>query len=217
MRDCIDQARYRITTITLAAYLALSAVAAADDPAKHFDIPQQSLPSALTEFARQSDRQLLFSTKAVDSKQTTGVKGDLAPEAALQVLLKGTGLSFRTTADKTILVDHAGNSGANIKSLSWKDGQNALGSGHATNQLRLAQAGQASSGQSSADEKKIEHESEAKTGDLEEIVVTAQKRQERLQDVPITISVLSGSSLDESSFSSTRDALAMVPGICGYD
>jgi iron complex outermembrane receptor protein len=48
---------------------------------------------------------------------------------------------------------------------------------------------------------------------LEEIVVTAQKREERLQDVPIAITVMQGNLLDNSSSVSLFDALANVPGV----
>ncbi len=48
---------------------------------------------------------------------------------------------------------------------------------------------------------------------LEEIVVTAQKREERLQDVPISIAVLGGDALDQSSDRGVADALSRVPGV----
>jgi hypothetical protein len=48
---------------------------------------------------------------------------------------------------------------------------------------------------------------------LEEVIVTAQKRAERLQDVPITISVLDGKALDTSTFVSSKDALSTIPGM----
>lgn len=48
---------------------------------------------------------------------------------------------------------------------------------------------------------------------LEEIVVTAQKREERLQDVPISISVLGGTDLDKSTARSISEALGRVPGV----
>jgi outer membrane receptor protein involved in Fe transport len=59
---------------------------------------------------------------------------------------------------------------------------------------------------------------EPKEGDsaglrLEEVLVTAQKREERLQDVPISISVLSGESLDSAPGAGMTDQLARVPGI----
>jgi iron complex outermembrane receptor protein len=48
---------------------------------------------------------------------------------------------------------------------------------------------------------------------LEEIVVTAQRREERLQDVPIAITVLQGGALDTSSAVSLLDAIGNVPGV----
>lgn len=48
---------------------------------------------------------------------------------------------------------------------------------------------------------------------LEEVVVTAQKRAERAQDVPISLAVMSGADLDSSSMQSVGNALSMVPGV----
>ena len=48
---------------------------------------------------------------------------------------------------------------------------------------------------------------------LAEVVVTAQKREQRAQDVPISLSVMTGSELDASSIVSVTDALGMVPGV----
>src|ERR1700722_2215128 len=45
---------------------------------------------------------------------------------------------------------------------------------------------------------------------LQEIIVTAQKRSEKLQDVPISISVLEGQNLDQSTLN-VADELRMVP------
>jgi len=49
---------------------------------------------------------------------------------------------------------------------------------------------------------------------LEEVLVTAQKRgEQRLLDVPISISVLGGEALDSSQFQGVRDALNQVAGL----
>jgi outer membrane receptor protein involved in Fe transport len=48
---------------------------------------------------------------------------------------------------------------------------------------------------------------------LDEIVVTAQKREQRIQDVPISLSVMGGAELDKSSIQSVSDALSLVPGV----
>jgi outer membrane receptor protein involved in Fe transport len=48
---------------------------------------------------------------------------------------------------------------------------------------------------------------------LADIVVTAQKREQRALDVPISMTVVSGADLDKSSTLSVSDALSMVPGV----
>lgn len=48
---------------------------------------------------------------------------------------------------------------------------------------------------------------------LEEIVVTAQRREERLQDVPVSISVLGGAALDRSTAQGVAESLSSVPGV----
>jgi iron complex outermembrane recepter protein len=47
----------------------------------------------------------------------------------------------------------------------------------------------------------------------EEIVVTAQKREERLQDVPISVSVMSGEVLDSARMEGVTEALNTIPGV----
>jgi iron complex outermembrane recepter protein len=49
--------------------------------------------------------------------------------------------------------------------------------------------------------------------ELAEVVVTAQKREQRAQDVPISLSVLGGADLDKSSIQSVTDALGLIPGV----
>ena len=53
----------------------------------------------------------------------------------------------------------------------------------------------------------------AEPAGLNEIVVTAQKREQRSQDVPISLSVMTGADLDKSSIQSVSDALSLVPGV----
>jgi len=48
---------------------------------------------------------------------------------------------------------------------------------------------------------------------LEEITVTARKRSERLQDVPISISAFSASDIEEAGIENVRDVAQMTPGL----
>ena len=47
---------------------------------------------------------------------------------------------------------------------------------------------------------------------LEEVVVTAQKRSESVNDVPLSITALSGDSLDRFGITDTRDLSKVTPG-----
>lgn len=80
------------------------AAIAQDVRAKQFDIDAQSLGSALSEFARQSQQEILFAPDIVAKKQTSGVRGNLNPIDALSTILKDTGLTFSTTPQGAILV-----------------------------------------------------------------------------------------------------------------
>jgi hypothetical protein len=74
---------------------------------RHFDIPAESLGTALDEFARQADVTLLFSSTLVAHTQTGGVHGDLAVTAALGEVLGGTGLGFRQVSPSAIAIIQA--------------------------------------------------------------------------------------------------------------
>ena len=48
---------------------------------------------------------------------------------------------------------------------------------------------------------------------IEEIIVTAQKREQGLQDVPVSVSVMSGDKLDETGIQSMDEFAAYVPNL----
>src|SRR5690606_6977135 len=50
-------------------------------------------------------------------------------------------------------------------------------------------------------------------GGLEDIVVTAQRREQRLQDVPIAVSAISATTLENSGISGTEALAGAVPGL----
>src|SRR6266404_4997758 len=53
----------------------------------------------------------------------------------------------------------------------------------------------------------------AATGDLEEIVVTARKRDESFQNVPITVDVFTAQKIQSAGIESPRDFVALVPNM----
>lgn len=80
-------------------------VRAAERPfAIRFDIPAQSLATALIAFGKQANVQVLTAGQTVEARCSHGVSGTLAPEAALARLLAGTNVSFAFVDARTVVV-----------------------------------------------------------------------------------------------------------------
>ena len=98
----------------LAAHLMLVCAALATEPPGAdpvaFSIKKQPLSAALNEFARQSDREILFSSEVVKQKDAQAVDGRYGPEEALAILLAQTGLGYSVTDGETFLVTREGRS-----------------------------------------------------------------------------------------------------------
>ncbi|KAF6686169.1 TonB-dependent siderophore receptor [Pseudomonas sp. EKM23D] len=62
--------------------------------ALEINIPAQPLGTALQEFGRQTNMQVLYSPTDVQNKSSATVKGKLAPEQAIAALLKGSGINY---------------------------------------------------------------------------------------------------------------------------
>jgi outer membrane receptor protein involved in Fe transport len=69
-----------------------------------FDIPAEDLGTALTDLARQSNREIYFPSDLTKGKRTNGARGDFTVERALQQILAGSGLTFRITPSGAISV-----------------------------------------------------------------------------------------------------------------
>ncbi|AEG01275.1 TonB-dependent siderophore receptor [Methylomonas methanica] len=92
-----------VTIITTPAY--------AEDGKYHFDIPAQSLPSALQQFAGQSGAAMLYTEQSVAGKSAPALQGEYTLSEALHRLLNGSGLDYRIGLDGTVTLSSAGRSG----------------------------------------------------------------------------------------------------------
>ncbi|GAA5542044.1 MULTISPECIES: TonB-dependent receptor [Brucella] len=75
-----------------------------------FNIPAQSLSTALIAFSRQTKLGIFVTSSLASGKKSTAVNGALSPEVALQRLLSGTGLTYTFTNQNTVRIigsDHA--------------------------------------------------------------------------------------------------------------
>ncbi|HEV8333476.1 MAG TPA: TonB-dependent receptor [Steroidobacteraceae bacterium] len=182
----------KILATVAAALLALGTIAADADtmPADQlsFLIESKTLDEALDEWAKQTGFQI-FVTDWGLAKQLPAPRllGKFSARAALEKLLEGTPLTWVLLDERTVLVREKARSAPPKDTVGTTDRP-------PPSPLALGLDGRA-------------------RDPPEEVIVTAQRREERLQDVPMAISVLRGKDLDRFTGQGISEALALVPGI----
>ena len=78
--------------------------------ARNFDIAGGNLDAALSAYQAQSGVVLMVPSDAVRNAQTAGVKGDVSPDQALILLLKGTGFGFSRDSSGVVAIVPKGRS-----------------------------------------------------------------------------------------------------------
>jgi iron complex outermembrane receptor protein len=82
-----------------------------------FDIPAQPLASALNAFGRQAGLQASVDAAIVRGVQAPAVSGTMTPEQALRILLSGTGIQARFTADGGVMLTKAPDGSSGVLQL----------------------------------------------------------------------------------------------------
>ena len=171
----------------IAIALGLSAAMAANAETAQFDVPEQDAITAIPEFARQANLQIIAPAEKLKGIKTHTVHGTLDTRAALKQLLDGTGITIASDDGHIV---------------SLKLGKPPVDPPASTS--------------SGADGPIAGHESDvAQTsgGGLEEIVVTATRRSENLQDVPIAIQALTGTTLKQLNVETLDDFVKYLPNV----
>lgn len=196
----------QISTGLVLGLLMLAGAAAADaqsmDDYVEFDIPAQPLGSALLAYSDQANVQIVASTLAISGFTSQSVSGLLSKREALRRLLAGTGLAYRTAGLLTVTIS----SGAGPDAMDQEPGTtgNAASPGSAGPDFGRATA--AAERDSDGDQSLS-----SRAAQLEEVVVTARKREEDLQDVPAAIVALRGADLNKFGIEKVRDLEFVLP------
>jgi iron complex outermembrane recepter protein len=198
-RSCAHRGTSRRLAWIVAATLLSPIALAQDGSARAYDIPAQTLATALKEFAAAADLQLMFSPEVVAGRMAQPVRGEYTIQQVLNLLLDDTGLEFRFDGHNTVIVRPPDTASAPRMQATRLANYQAEGA-----------AEPASSGGAQA--------STAETaGVLQEIIVTAQKRAERIQDVPMSITAFGERELERKGVASFQDYARMVPGLAFVD
>ncbi len=114
-------ARQRAPSLMGALFLALLVSLAHAKPVR-FDLPAQPAATALAAFAKQAGVEVLFSFDELRAVNANAVSGEHEPDAALALLLRGTGfVGTRTAAGKFLVVRETSPGGAEIRGKVVED------------------------------------------------------------------------------------------------
>ncbi len=179
-------------------------------------IPRQTLDVALKDLAQQTGLQIVRFSDAVKGDALVGpLNGNYSAEQALRELLAPTGLTYRPLNDRAYIVvttqELTQKSGAvtSTQDLSLVDGVSAT-----TQALRLAQVEQSGvTGTAATDSTPAGATPSNEVASLEEIIVTAQKVEERLRDIPMSITAMTGRDLQALGATQFVDFANTVPSL----
>lgn len=150
-----------------------------------FNIPAGDLGEALRRYSMQTGQPILFTPEIVAGRTTGGVRGSISPHALLADLLRGTGLEAIRDPRGILLIRRAMPPRA----------------------TRIALLQDTSMGPP------VQSLPAPEQNAVSDIVVTAQRRAESVQKVPISISVATSEMLRKGNITSLQDLSERSPGL----
>jgi iron complex outermembrane receptor protein len=177
-------------------------VSRADEPRYDLDIPEMNAAQALNRFAEQTGAVMLFSYDLANARRANPVRGRYTLLEGLDLLLRDTGLSGGLSDRRVINITHIENKRRDLQEGAMLDRKESF-----RNRLSAFLAGVFSLSAASA------QDTTEATRSLEEVVVTAQKREEPLSKTPLAISALSSEVLQDSGVTSIRDLTSVAPNV----
>ena len=193
-----------------------------------FNMPSEEITAALRTLGSVTGLQFVrFSEPAEASVAVNAVVGRYTVDRALDLLLKGTGLQYRYVNSRTIAIVKARPPDDDRTQGGRSDASPVVpntnkGSGETMNKrtgllarvlgifavcASALDAGHACAQDASA------HSQDAASAQLEEVVVTAEKRSEVLSKAAIPITVVSQETMDRQGITSLQDLEGTVPGL----
>ena len=190
----------------LAFVLLLPGFAFAADTGVEFSIEQVRADRALTLFARTAEISVLFPSQEIRDRFANPLVGTYTIDQGLEIMLRGTGLSAVREESGQLIVEITG-----IPEESLVMSKSPTGSTRRFGSLIAGFVGSIFA--ASATAPAIAQDSGASRAMLVEVVVTARKRSENLQDVPASVVAFTETIIEEARIRSARDFVNLTPNV----
>ncbi|MEM9152475.1 MAG: TonB-dependent receptor, partial [Cyanobacteria bacterium P01_F01_bin.3] len=169
------------------------------DQTFELDIPAKPLTDALVDFSKSTNIAVLTADigNSLEGVNSRKLLGQYNAVEALEALLSGYGLQYEFTSDETIIIRPV-SSGPKLQRASFKTIDYTTTVDYGANSS-------AYDGNQSADD--------VDTVRLDEILVTASRRAQRLQDVPMSITSINPEEFVAVGLTSLEDVIDYTPGV----
>jgi iron complex outermembrane recepter protein len=178
--------------------ITLSAPAAAQE-LHSFNISASDPASALHALSEQAGIQILASAADLRGKKFNAVSGTLTTPNALSALLAGTGLNYRYVGEAAVALVPSG-AAHRVPISATSDATSEVAAAAAPTAQPAAAAAPAAPAAAGGSE-------------LQEIVVTAERRQEDITKVPISITAITQQNIDTLGIKDFTDMAKYTPGV----
>ena len=190
-----------------------SEMAFADNPLERsisITIPvNSSLEEALVQFGRAAKVSILMDSRAIGARIVTHeVRGTLSAREALDKLLRDSGLSYRIDGERVCVVQTT-KSLTQIRFSFLNESPSPAMSTSSDFESNIGAAGSDENSGVASDTTSRTDRSEP----ISEVVVTAEKREELIQNVPIPVSIVNTESLTQVSETRLQDYYTEVPSL----
>ena len=196
-----------ITSFTLSLFIYVSAAYASeyfeDDVKIVFDIPSQQADLGLLEFARQAELTVAFPFEITQNKTTNRLVGYYTIDNALNLLLQNTGLFGSLSDQKAIKIESLG-----VNAMQHKSNKNN-GKKHGVFLSLITLLG----GPWQLADAQEQSVAGGGANMIEEVTVTATRRETQLMDTPVSMTALSGDTLESRGIKSPTDLENEVPNL----
>jgi iron complex outermembrane recepter protein len=178
---------------TLVALVCVGTARAQNTP--EFDIAAQDAASALAEFGAQSHLQLVFDYDAVQGIETRAISGRLRVADALGRMLTGTGLTFEVINDRTITI---------VRDAEIRDGGASVARATTPPPVETDEDDDWPRGARTLP---------ATAGTVDEIIITAEKREETLQRSALAVTALASHVLERQQITDLKSVTTLIPNL----
>lgn len=185
-------ANYLASSVCTSALFLAPAAYAATEKSVTFNITASDLSDALNQLAQQSDRQIVYASDVAAGRQAKPLQGAYSTQAALDTLLRGSGLVYRMSKDDTIIV--------------VADKPRAAGAS-SPNPIRLAAAETRVAATAST--------TNSAAAPVEEVVVTGSRIVREGYEAPTPLTVVGAEQLQTNANAGLIDYLNNMPALSG--